>query len=150
MGTFLLWSQGDIFIVVQHKKNPGDMSVALRGRHPVQPISWQDLVHGGHAGFHVFVNVAVEHPRANVVENHIRGDELCGQEGKNIRAVAVDRDHVASPQPPIDSVAVLPFENCSGDPELDYLCHGLYPNSCEYAYLLSIRKEWICVSTAIF
>lgn len=30
-----------------------------------------------------------------------------------------------SPQPPIDSVAVLPFENCSGDPELDYLCHGI-------------------------
>jgi TolB-like protein/predicted Zn-dependent protease len=30
-----------------------------------------------------------------------------------------------SPLPPVDSLAVLPFENSSGDPDLEYLCEGI-------------------------
>src|SRR6266446_4595094 len=77
------------------KKNPGDISVALRGTTPVPQISWQDLVHGGHASFHMFIHVAVEHPHPDGVGNHVGGDELGRQQRKNVRAMSPNRNYVS-------------------------------------------------------
>src|SRR5579872_6556868 len=41
--------------------------------------------------------MAVEHPHANAVGNHVGGYELGGQNRKDVGVVLVDRNHVAMP-----------------------------------------------------
>lgn len=41
------------------------------------------------------------------------------------RSVAVDRSLTAAPRPPIESIAVLPFKNESGNPDVEYLSDGM-------------------------
>ena len=53
--------------------------------------------HRGHARFHVFVDVAVEHPHTNIVRNHVCGNELRWQQRKDVRAVTFDRNHISVP-----------------------------------------------------
>src|SRR5579864_8112594 len=45
----------------------------------------------------MLVHVAVKHPHSHVVRNHIRCDELCGEQRENVSPMPPNRNHVSMP-----------------------------------------------------
>jgi hypothetical protein len=56
-----------------------------------------DFVQRRHPGFHGVVDVAVEHPSARILGNHIDGAHLRLHEFDDIRALSILENHVAVP-----------------------------------------------------
>src|SRR5260370_33132510 len=97
--TIVALAAGTVSRAPAERKRGHDMSCPYRtkyGKSPERRLLF-DLVAGHHAGLHVFVEVAVEHPDAGIVGDHVHGFHLRGRDENYVGAFAILQDHVAVP-----------------------------------------------------
>src|SRR5713226_435594 len=58
---------------------------------------WLDLIQGDHSCFHVVIDMAVVHPNAGVIRNHIHGIHSSWPQEEDICPPSVIQDHVSMP-----------------------------------------------------
>src|SRR5215467_9681389 len=62
-----------------------------------QQVSRDDLIHRHHPGFHVLVDVTVEHPRPDSVRNHVGSHKLSRPNREDVRVVLIECNYVSVP-----------------------------------------------------